>query len=57
MEIANREDVKLSEAEKKSLKDELKNVRKVTDYSPKWVLVMISVSLGLGYDDWLEANR
>ncbi len=47
-EIATREDVKLSEGEKKSLKDELKNVREVTDYSPKWVLVMISISLGLG---------
>ena len=46
--IAKRVDVKLSEAEKKTLKEELKKVRKVTDYSPKWVLLMISISLGLG---------
>ncbi|MBL0739700.1 inorganic phosphate transporter [Chryseolinea lacunae] len=46
--LAKKEDVKLSEAEKKSLKDELKNVRKITDYSPTWVLLMISLSLGLG---------
>jgi PiT family inorganic phosphate transporter len=47
-EIAKRTDVKLSESEKITLKAELKKVRKVTDYSPKWVLIMISVSLGLG---------
>jgi PiT family inorganic phosphate transporter len=46
--ISKKEDVKLSEAEKKSLKEELKNVRKATDYSPTWVLLMISLSLGLG---------
>jgi PiT family inorganic phosphate transporter len=48
LSISKKEDVKLSEAEKKSLKDELKNVRKATDYSPTWVLLMISLSLGLG---------
>jgi phosphate/sulfate permease len=46
--IAKKEEVKLSESEKKILKAELKNVRGVTDYSPFWVIVMISVSLGLG---------
>ncbi|MBA4056446.1 MAG: anion permease, partial [Marivirga sp.] len=46
--ISKKAEVKLSEAEKRILKDELKNVRKVTDYSPKWVLLMISLSLGLG---------
>lgn len=47
-DIAQKEEVKLSEREKESLKDELKNVRKVTDYSPGWVILMISLSLGLG---------
>ena len=47
-DIAKKEEVKLSEREKESLKDELKNVRKVTDYSPGWVILMISLSLGLG---------
>jgi len=46
--IADKQEVKLSQNEKKALKDELKNIRKVTDYSPKWVLLLISLSLGLG---------
>jgi PiT family inorganic phosphate transporter len=46
--IAKKPEVKLSDLEKKSLTDELKNVRKVTDYAPSWVLIMISISLGLG---------
>jgi len=46
--IAKNSEVKLSEGEKKTLKDELKKVRQVTDYSPSWVILMISVSLGLG---------
>ena len=46
--IAKNSEVKLSDGEKKTLKDELKKVRKVTDYSPRWVILMISLSLGLG---------
>ena len=46
--IAKNSEVKLSDGEKKTLKDELKKVRKVTDYSPGWVILMISLSLGLG---------
>ena len=46
--ITKKPEVKLSDAEKGILKVELKNVRKITDYSPKWVLFMISLSLGLG---------
>lgn len=46
--IAKKDEVKLSAVEKKTLKDELKNVRQVTDYSPIWVILMISLSLGLG---------
>ena len=30
------------------MKTNLKNLRKVTDYSPGWVIVLISLSLGLG---------
>jgi PiT family inorganic phosphate transporter len=47
-DISKKEEVKLSDAEKKVLKAELKNVRKITDYSPDWVILMISLSLGLG---------
>jgi len=46
--ITKKPEVKLSDAEKSILKDELKQVRKITDYSPKWVLLMISLSLGFG---------
>jgi phosphate/sulfate permease len=46
--IAKNDEVKLSEGEKKTLKEELKKVRNVTDYSPRWVILMISLSLGLG---------
>jgi phosphate/sulfate permease len=46
--ITKKPEVKLSDAEKEILKDELKQVRKITDYSPKWVLLMISLSLGFG---------
>lgn len=47
-DISRAPDVKLSEAQKETLKAELKNVRKVTDYAPGWVILMISLSLGLG---------
>jgi PiT family inorganic phosphate transporter len=47
-DIGSKEGVKLSDIEKQSLAKELKNVRKVTDYSPDWVILMISLSLGLG---------
>jgi PiT family inorganic phosphate transporter len=46
--VTKNPDVKLSDAEKAVVKDELKKVRKITDYSPKWVLLMISLSLGFG---------
>jgi phosphate/sulfate permease len=46
--IAKKEEVRLSDGEKKVLKEELKNVRKATDYSPDWVILMISLSLGIG---------
>lgn len=47
-QIAAREEVKLSPSEKDILKDELKNLRRATDYAPDWVILMISLSLGLG---------
>lgn len=46
--LAKKDEVKLSEDEKKKLKNELKKVREVTDYSPRWVIIMISLSLGIG---------
>ncbi len=47
-DIGKKPEVRLSEAEKSSLQAELANVRRVTDYSPGWVILMISISLGLG---------
>ncbi|MGC4022276.1 MAG: inorganic phosphate transporter [Cyclobacteriaceae bacterium] len=46
--LIKKEEVRLSENEKDILKKELKSVRKVTDYSPRWVIILISLSLGLG---------
>lgn len=42
------DDVVLTEKNKSDLKAELKSLRKLTDYSPGWVILMISFSLGLG---------
>ncbi len=47
-DIGKMEEVKLSERDKGTLKSELDSIRKVTDYSPRWVILMISLSLGLG---------
>lgn len=47
-DLGKKPEVRLSEQEKQSLKSELKNVRKVTDYAPDWVILLISLSLGLG---------
>ncbi|HTJ50413.1 MAG TPA: inorganic phosphate transporter [Cyclobacteriaceae bacterium] len=46
--LLKKEELKLSSAEKETLTKELKNVRKLTDYSPSWVIIMISFSLGIG---------
>ena len=46
--LVSNDDVKLSAAQKKAVRDSLKDIRQVTDYSPRWVIVMISLSLGLG---------
>lgn len=46
--LMEKEEVRLSEVDKATLKTELKTIRKVTDYSPTWVLFMISISLGVG---------
>lgn len=46
--LIEKEEVRLSAQEKKIVKSELKSLRKVTDYSPKWVVLLISLSLGIG---------
>jgi phosphate/sulfate permease len=40
--------IALSEADKSSLKASVTGVKTITEYSPSWVILMISISLGLG---------
>jgi PiT family inorganic phosphate transporter len=47
-DIGFKPEVQLSDRQKESLRTELKNVRRVTDYAPGWVILLISVSLGSG---------
>jgi phosphate/sulfate permease len=46
--LVKKEEARVSQKDKKILKDNLAGVRKLIDYSPGWVIVMISLSLGLG---------
>ncbi len=47
-ELLKKQEARVSEKDKNILKENLKNLRKVTDYSPGWVIVLISLSLGCG---------
>ncbi len=38
----------ISQNEQKLLKENIKEIKEVTDYAPRWVIILISVSLGLG---------
>lgn len=40
--------IALSETDKNALKSSISGVKSITEYSPKWVIFMISISLGLG---------
>lgn len=46
--LVEKPELRLSESEKETLKSEFKQVKKITDYSPQWVIIMIALSLGLG---------
>ena len=41
-------EVSISEQARTEMGSHLSSIREITDYSPKWVILMISVSLGLG---------
>ncbi len=41
-------DIKWSDKDKNTLDASVKEIKKVTDYSPYWIVVMISLSLGIG---------
>jgi len=46
--LVGKTETRLSESDKEVLSTNLKKVRTITDYSPKWVIILIAVSLGLG---------
>lgn len=46
--LIKNDDVTISINDKKNLETQMKAVKKTTDYSPTWVLVIISLSLGVG---------
>jgi PiT family inorganic phosphate transporter len=47
-DLMNVPEVIISEQYKSDLSASLTSIRKITDYSPRWVILMISLSLGLG---------
>ena len=47
-DLLGKEELIISEADREVLKAEMKSIKKITDYSPTWVIMMIAVSLGLG---------
>ena len=47
-DLLDKGELRVSPKDKQLVKDELKQIRKITDYSPRWVLLLISLSLGLG---------
>lgn len=42
------EDLRLSENDRKKLTASIEDIKQLTDYAPTWVLLMISLSLGIG---------
>ena len=46
--LMKQEDVRFSEVDREILTDNMKVIRKATDYSPIWVILIISTSLGIG---------
>jgi phosphate/sulfate permease len=47
-DLMKKEEARISQADKKILQGHLKKLTKATDYSPGWVIAMISLSLGCG---------
>ncbi|HEY3429465.1 MAG TPA: inorganic phosphate transporter, partial [Cyclobacteriaceae bacterium] len=47
-DLLKKEELKISETDRETIAKEMKSIKKITDYSPTWVIMMIAVSLGLG---------
>ncbi len=46
--LLNKDEIRISERDKADVFSQLAKLRKITDYSPRWAILLISVSLGLG---------
>ena len=46
--LVGKEEARVSENDKKTIREQLTAIKKITDYSPRWVILLISLSLGLG---------
>jgi phosphate/sulfate permease len=46
--LLDKEELRMSAQDKSTLKSELKSIRKITDFAPNWVLLMVALSLGIG---------
>lgn len=46
--LLDKPEIRVSGAEKEAIAVEMKSIKKITDYSPAWVIVMISIALGFG---------
>jgi len=47
-DLLQKTELRMSEAERTVLADQTKSIRKMIDYSPTWVILMIAISLGIG---------
>jgi len=47
-DLLNRPEISLTVAETETVKNELKSIRRITDFAPRWVILMVSFSLGIG---------
>jgi PiT family inorganic phosphate transporter len=45
---ADEQPIKLSKEDKKTMKESIKEMKAYTEYAPYWVILLISISLGLG---------
>jgi phosphate/sulfate permease len=46
--LMKKSEVRLSEIDRSTLSAEMKSIKGITDYSPRWVILMIAISLGTG---------
>jgi phosphate/sulfate permease len=47
-DLMSKEEVRISQSETEILKSQIKEAKRITDYSPTWVIMMIAISLGIG---------